>query len=1565
MTGPDSDTEATGADALAITGDRTATPSFTTPGTAATLHFKLVVTPVPGASKTAGLAESAADHVTVTVSDVCSRTPAVRDGIVAAVPGVADCAEVSRPHLSGITGDLRLSGEGITSLKANDFGGLNGLTELYLNGNGLASLPADVFDGLTALAVLSLGENALASLPAGVFDELTALEELSLYGNHLASLSAGIFNGLTALEQLYLDGNTLGSLPANVFDGLGALKALYLDANSLVLLPAGVFDGLTAMEELNLQENNLASLPTDVFEKLTSLTTLRLDNNPGAPFRPVADAGTDQSVDAGTAVMLSGTATGAWGDNVTWKWTQVDGADSDNKVTGPGAVTLTGGTTATPSFTAGTISEALHFKLVVKPVPGAKARYGRVASTANRTTVEVSASEPKGTITLNAPVTATEGGYASFEVERSGANLGHEVCYVFETLDTGTATPEEDFHTISRQMQMDADQGSQMVRVQAKRDDIDTVADNENETVDARISEARYCHDPANTVQIVDATQTWTLVEPPHPMANVEGPPGHDGQNRFTMELVLSDPASNTPSELEGQVIKASGGTLGNARPVDGRTDRWTFTVDPDGPGDVVITIEGKASCDEPGALCTEGGASFTETIETRVPGPHGALPEPENCSTDRPHADWCAEMTVGTYDSSSGTFLGWRANHYGMLDDTVIEFAGIRWWLTHIQHGPHNGSHWMSVKLSSYVPRGTVFDLGGTEFIADSASEYPKLGVYAWDLPSGFSWLDGQKVTVSANLPPLLSTATVDGDQLVLTYAEDLDTGSVPAADAFAVKKIPQGGSEQDVSLSGSAVIAGNEVRLTLASPVLPTDTVTVGYTVPASNPVQDESGLDAPPLTNQTVTVEAPADTVRTTPGPTSVPPLTARFVNVPAEHDGSTRFEIGIVFSEAPHGRDNDQIKTQVKVSNAIKRGMSRAKKNGAFDNAHRTMRIDPRNNRAITVRVQATTHCTNRHSLCTADGGRLEQEISTTIPGPVAISVADAHVKEAEAAELVFAVALDRARHDEVRVDYATEDGSAKAGTDYDATSGTLVFDAGDTQKTVRVQVLEDAHDEGEETMKLILSNPVGARIADGEAIGTIENTDRMPKAWLSRFGRTVAEQVFEAGEFRLRTMPSSGRRATLAGVSLERGNPADSEAHAESLARWMDDEHLEPESRTFTGRDLLTGTSFTLSAGGGTPESPVGSFWGRGVISNFSGTEDELNLEGEVASAMIGADFSLREWAAGAMISHSRGDGTYTEGEHGGNVESTLTGVYPYGRYALSKRLTLWGIGGYGEGRLGLTPDDQGTISTDMDLAMAALGLRGVVVEPSEKGGPQVTLTTDALGVRTTSDEVEGELVATTATVTRFRLGAESAWHGLAFGTSVLSPRLELGLRRDGGDAETGFGVDVGAGLRWFDPILGVSIEAQARGILTHQSEGLSDRGFAGTVAYDPRPSSERGLKATLQQSVGAHATGGMGMLLGHRTIERLGAGTGEELAQRHLEMRIGYGIPAFGGGFTATPELGLRLSQASREYRAGWRLGLARSSSSSVEFTLEATRHKGAGDAEPEHGVGLGLSARW
>ena len=133
---------------------------------------------------------------------------------------------------------------------------------------------------------------------------------------------------------------------------------------------------------------------------------------------------------------------------------------------------------------------------------------------------------------------------------------------------------------------------------------------------------------------------------------------------------------------------------------------------------------------------------------------------------------------------------------------------------------------------------------------------------------------------------------------------------------------------------------------------------------------------------------------------------------------------------------------------------------------------------------------------------------------TSPPPV-VSLTDARVREGPSAVLGFTVRLDRAPVETAMVDWETLDGSAKAGEDYVADSGTLVFALGETVKTVNVAVLDDAHDEGQEVMLLVLPNAQGAVIGDAVAKGTIENSDRMPTAWLARFGRAASDHVVEA------------------------------------------------------------------------------------------------------------------------------------------------------------------------------------------------------------------------------------------------------------------------------------------------------------------------------------------------------------------------------------------------------------------------------------------------------------------
>ncbi|MGC9502624.1 PA14 domain-containing protein [Baaleninema sp.] len=116
-------------------------------------------------------------------------------------------------------------------------------------------------------------------------------------------------------------------------------------------------------------------------------------------------------------------------------------------------------------------------------------------------------------------------------------------------------------------------------------------------------------------------------------------------------------------------------------------------------------------------------------------------------------------------------------------------------------------------------------------------------------------------------------------------------------------------------------------------------------------------------------------------------------------------------------------------------------------------------------------------------------------SQLYPDPT-VTVQDVRVNEEDSGttDLVFTVKLSAPNDEVVTVDYATSDGTATAGSDYTATSGTLSFAAGTVEQTVTVPVRGDGEIEDDETFSLQLSNATEAAIVDDSAVGTILNDD---------------------------------------------------------------------------------------------------------------------------------------------------------------------------------------------------------------------------------------------------------------------------------------------------------------------------------------------------------------------------------------------------------------------------------------------------------------------------------------
>ena len=582
---------------------------------------------------------------------------------------------------------------------------------------------------------------------------------------------------------------------------------------------------------------------------------------------------------------------------------------------------------------------------------------------------------------------------------------------------------------------------------------------------------------------------------------------------------------------------------------------------------------------------------------------------------------------------------------------------------------------------------------------------------------------------------------------------------------------------------------------------------------------------------------------------------------------------------------------------------------------------------------------------------------------------------------------------------------------------------LWIPAGSTKGRIAAYIYNDSHDEDPETFEMVLFDASdGVSIADGVAVGTITNSDPMPAAWLARFGRTVAEQALDGIAGRIAAPRTAGVEGTFAGqaLNLDPGSQADGPAAQDApgslagtdmlaetdvafggtggTAEFGDDaldfDSGSGQSYAMTTAEVLLGSSFTAT---GEQDSHGGSLalWGRAAQSHFDGREGTFSLDGEATTAMLGADYARGTWLLGMALMQSTGEGDYNDTkvmpravsqmcedpdngmdsemmdeedpkpvlcdgavrEGNGTVEATLTAVLPYAAVQASERLKLWGAAGYGTGDVTLKTEMDGVLTSDITWTMGAAGMRGDVIAAQE--GPALAVTSDALWARTSSEKTH-ELAASDSDVTRLRLGLEGSWRMALEGGGSVTPKLETGARHDGGDAETGFGVEVGGGLVWNDPGLGLLLDLSGRTLVAHGSDDLEDRGFAASLAFDPDPATMRGPSLTLRQDWGGEATGGLDRLFTPETLEDRTGGAEDEI---RWQADAAWGFPLFSGDFTGSPQAGLGLATGSREYSLGWRLTPGEGAPD-LSFGLQATRRESEG-APAAHGVGLEATLRW
>ena len=1152
----------------------------------------------------------------------------------------------------------------------------------------------------------------------------------------------------------------------------------------------------------------------------------------------------------------------------------------------------------------------------------------------------------------------------------------------------GTATQGEDYTSTSGTLTFDVGATSKTVSVPI----IDDAIEDGGETFTLTLS------NPSGA-ELGDAEATATIDndEGEPVTAEFTGVPESHGGEDFTLKLEFSEDIHDLGwRKLRDEVLEASGATIMNASRVERDSNQaWNLKIDPDGTEDVTVTLPATTNCEADDAICTEDDRAVTGAITTTVPH---TLPEVPSLSLAEAEVEEAEGATLDFVVTLSSAATSEVTVDYATSDGTAEESS---------DYSSASGTLTFAVGESEKTINVEVLDDADVEEAETLTLTLSNPVGATLDVASASGTInDDEEPPVVDDTEPLtakfVDVPSVHGDEeftFRLEFSEDigglgwrtLRDEILQATDATIVKV--------------SRVQAGSNQAWDIR--VEPDDGKEVTLTLPATTDCEADDAIctedDRPLSVAVTASVAATLE---------SAAALTAEFVDVPASHTGED-FTFKLEFSEEIPGLEWRKLRGRsLEASGARVANVSRvqAGKNKAW-----YVRVEPDGNGDVTVSLPATTDCEAYAAICTDDDRALSNSLTVTVLGPPGLSVADASVTEAAGATLDFVVTMSRAAEETVTVDYATSDDSATAGQDYTSSSGSLSFAPGETSKTLSVSVLDDAHDEGSETLKFTLSNVSGgdAVLSDSTATGTIVNADPMPKAWLARFGRAAAVHVMDAVDARVNGAPQESH-LTIGGRRINgffhEGGGTDQRTdsmHRGSSHVFGDAGFAQPQPLVGDGArgavpiwgagqagspsapGSLGSGQGTLTQAPGLPSFHQGlmssSFhyerpddatavgwlgnwaaWGRSAATHFSGRDGTLDLDGEVSTTMMGTDAGQGRWRAGLVLALSHGEATYSDqtSAAGGEVSSTMTGLYPFARFAINERSSVWGMVGYGSGELSLSPRLAGLpdsaaqeiLETDLTNAMAAFGGRAVFSTRSgEAGAFELAVRSDALYTRTASESLDN-LAGTVGTASRARVMLEGSGAMPLFADGVLTPKIEAGLRYDGGDAETGAGVELGAGVGYARGRL--SVELRARGLVAHRDEDYREWGMSGAVNYSGDEKG-RGLLARLDSSWGNMGGGVQGLWSSDNAGPAAHAGAFD--AGQRLSAELGYGLGGRSGNSLWVPFLGAEAASGGAD---ALRMGLRVSAGMDAEMGFEFNRRESF-EGLPEYGLMLAGRFRW
>ena len=1509
--------------------------------------------------------------------------------------------------------ELFLYDNSLSSLGGDIFDGLSNLGTLSLNNNSLSSLGGDTFDGLSNLRTLHLYENSLSSVGEDIFDGLSNLGSLNLADNSLSSLHEEIFDGLTSLQSLYLQNNSLRSLPQGLLSNtrLPSLTFLRLGNNGLVCLPRD----LAGRPSPIIQPPSLRNLP-DCYGVSLSVSPAEVSEGSGGESITVTAALKDGnrvksvattvtiSVDSGTATegtdftMVSDftitIASGSSSNSGTFTLTATD----DSQVEESETVKVTGRTSLSNSSVAGT------------QVSDAEVRINDAVGLSTTTLTLEEGESGTYTVVLNRLPTGNVSITPSSD--DSGAASTSPATLTFTTANWNTA------QTVTITAAQDDDDQDETVTVGHSISGYGSISGGYTVTVTVRDDDG-VAISPTSLTLEEGESGSYTVVLEGEPTGTVTITPSSSDTTVATVtpsSLTFTTSNWNTVQTVtvsgvediiasEDQTIAVSHGISGGGYG-SVSVAHVTVTVNDDDTARVRVSQESLS------ILEGESG-SYTVVLNT----------QPTGTVTITPGS---GDTTVATVTPSSLTFTtsNWNTVQTvtvsGVEDIIASEDQTIA-----VSHGISGGGYG-SVSVAHVTVTVNDDDTARVRVSQESLSilegESGSYTVVLNTQPTGTVTITpGSGDTTVATVTPSSLTFTTSNWNTVQTVTVSGVEDIIASEDqTIAVSHGISGGGYGSVSVAhvtvtvndddtarvrvsqeSLSILEGESGSYTVVLNTQPTGTVTItpgsGDTTVATVTPSSLTFTTSNWNTVQTVRVSSVENDVASEDQTITVShgisgggygSVSVAHVTVTVNDDDTARVRVSqesLSILEGEGGSYTVVLNTQPTGTVTITPGSgdttvatvtpaSLTFTTANWDTAQTVtvtgVEDDDAGNETVTI-----SHSVRGYgSVSTANGVTVtvnDDETAGVKVDPTTLSM-----EEGESG--TYMVKLESQPSGSVTITPFSDN------SDVRCRPTSLTFSRSNWNGPQTMTVIVGQGDDNEDETAAILHSVRGyGSISSGDTVTvTVRDDDEATgeaviQAWLPRFGRSVAQQVVERVSRRLQQRPQPGLEVSVAGEQLTNRGPWEEEQGI--MAKLLGFE-------TVSEGQLVEGTEFAFSPsqphgeadadgegvedgngeGNGSGDGEGLAFWGAGDLSSFNGQQDTISLSGDVTTALVGADWQRQRWQAGAALAHSWGSGSYEESSREGRLNANLMGLFPYGRYALNPKLTLWGVVGHGWGRLSLLPEDGEQQSTAIQMSMGAVGLDGLLLDG---GGSGLTIrsTADALLLRVNSQETE-DLAGIQGEVSRLRLGLEAERpFPLSESGAVLTPSLELALRQDGGDAETGFGLDLAAALLWSDPGKGLEVELSGHTLLSHGDAAFHEKGLAASLAWDPNPSSSLGPSLSLSQSMGASAgSGGNDALLAAANWPELETSTRGSAGEDHqFAARLGYGFLAYRDALLITPKLGVALSGDGATTTLGFSLSPYSQEGYSYPWQLSLERQHSNGNSDDpttQHSLDLRFS---